>query len=1257
MQKTANCTWCAMPCREQSAPRHTHQGMIARAGFPTQLTGGKRMNTQRTMVKKILIAMKLTVLLIIGFCLQLSASTSAQTITFSGRHIAFKQIFNVIEKQTDYVVFYKKELLKSAKPISIQADNMPLKQFLELSMQNQDFSFEISDKTIILKDKIKTESPATATAGNNTVTFLKDKERSGTVKDKKGNPVPGVSVHIKGTNKGTATDAEGKFTLQASDEDVLIFSFIGYKTLEVAVKDKSSFNISLEENVSGLNEVVVTGYQNINKKLFTGAATTVSGAEVKQDGITDVSRMLEGRVAGVSVQNVSGTFGAAPRIRVRGATSISGENKPLWVIDGVVLEDIVNISNDQLASGDALTLIGSSVAGINADDIESFNILKDASATALYGARAMNGVVVITTKKGRAGRTQVNYNGNFSTFLKPNYNNYNIMNSAEQMSVYAELYRKGSLNATIANGMNGGVYAKMYQLIKTYDETTGQFGVENTPEGRAAFLGRYAKVNTDWFDILFRNSFVQEHSLSISSGSDKSQHYFSVGYYDDNGWTIADRVQRYTMNLRGNYNITDKLSAAILANGAIRQQRAPGTQGRTSNVVEGKYNRDFDINPFSYALNTSRTISAYDESGELEYFTRNYAPFNIINELNENKIDLDMLDLKLQGELNYKINKNLNFKSIGALRVVKTTREHQITEYSNMALAYRYAPNSTIANNNIFLYDDPDHPEIIDPESVLPHGGFYNRNDDYLFNYYIRNQLEWKKEINRKHYLGAFAGQEIKYTNRKNSFNNGYGYQYDKGGVPFTDYRIIKMMLEGNYSYFGMSKQYDRYASFFFNGSYAYDSKYVFNGTIRYDGSNRMGASPTARWLPTWTLSAAWNLDQEDFLKYNNTISYLKLRGSYGLTASIGNATNSAVVLNNGTTNRPRLSEVEPNIEISSLENSELTWEKQYELDLGTDLGLFKDRFNFTFDFYKRNSFDLISSLRTSGIGGEVTKTANYADMVSHGFEVTIGGKPIQGKNFSWRSNLTFGFNKNKITNLKSKPRIYDMIIPEGGPSEGRSVRGLYSINFQELDNRGVPYFINENGELSYNVYVQSTNKDYLVYEGPVDPTITGGFNNTFNYKNFTLNVFVSYQAGNKIRLNNVFSTYYDDTDAMPKEFLDRWTLPLDEKITNVPSIADYLTKSEISGAYPYTAYNYTSNRVADGSFVRLKQASLSYNMPSSVAKLIHANNLSFKVQGNNIWLIYADKKLKGQDPEFFSSGGVALPVPKQITFTLKAGF
>ena len=297
-----------------------------------------------------------------------------------------------------------------------------------------------------------------------------------------GEPLIGATVSVKGKPSiATATDIDGKFTLSVpSANSVLEVKYVGMKPVE-AKASASPLNIVMESNAQQLSEVVVTGMGNVDKRLFTGATTKISAEDARLNGVADISRSLEGRAAGVSVQNVSGTFGTAPKIRVRGATSIYGASKPLWVVDGVILEDAVEMSPDDLSSGDATTLIASAVAGLNADDIESFQILKDGSATSIYGARAMAGVIVVTTKQGRAGTTQINYTGELTYRLKPNYRDYNIMNSQEQMGVYKEMESKGWLSiASLVNSSTSGIYGQMYKEINRYEN--GQFGLANTTQ-------------------------------------------------------------------------------------------------------------------------------------------------------------------------------------------------------------------------------------------------------------------------------------------------------------------------------------------------------------------------------------------------------------------------------------------------------------------------------------------------------------------------------------------------------------------------------------------------------------------------------------------------------------------------------------------------------------------------------------------------------------------------------------------------------
>jgi hypothetical protein len=528
-------------------------------------------------------------------------------------------------------------------------------------------------------------------------------------------------------------------------------------------------------------------------------------------------------------------------------------------------------------------------------------------------------------------------------------------------------------------------------------------------------------------------------------------------------------------------------------------------------------------------------------------------------------------------------------------------------------------------------------------------------------NFDVRNSLNDTNTFSDKHNVSVLLGQQVKFADRQNFSNTGYGYQYDNGGVPFVDYRILKQTIEGNFPYYGMTKYYDRFAAFYLNLQYTFNKKYNFYGTVRYDGSNQLGASNQARWLPTWSFGGAWNIDQENFVKDVKWVDYLKLRASYGITASLGPATNSNIVLRSGIPNRTYSDERESIITLEHLENSDLTWEKNYQANVGLDAGLFKNRVNVSMDVYRRKSFDLISRIKTSGIGGEAYKSANYADMKSEGAEFLIGGQVIRQKNWGWKTNLTFGYNKTEITNAQNTPLIFDLVKAEGGNTQGYPVNSLFSIKFQGLDPQtGIPLFIDETGKTNSAVYLQDDKIGNLLYEGSVDPTISGGFSNTFNYKNLSLNIFVTYQAGNKIRLYPSFRTGYVDLDAMPKEFYDRWEMPGDEEITNIPVISDVYFNSVLNGvgAYPYNNYNYSNVRVADGGFIRLKTVSLTYMLSSERLKSLPVfKTLSITAAVANPWLIYSDAKLKGQDPEFFNAGGVAQPIQKQATLSLKVGF
>ena len=1094
---------------------------------------------------------------------------------------------------------------------------------------------------------------------------------TGTVFEDTGEPCIGATVMVQGTKQGTKTDLDGNFTIIVPSGKKLVISYVGMTTQTVKASD--GMKVTLQPDAAQqLDEVVAVGMMKQDKRLFTGSSSKIDADKAKLAGMADVSRSLEGRVAGVQVTNVSGTFGASPKIRVRGATSIYGNSKPLWVIDGVIYEDNVDVTADELASGDAKTLISSAVAGLNSDDIESFTVLKDGSATSIYGARAMAGVIVITTKKGGKGRASVNYTGEFTMRLKPSYRDYNIMNSQEIMGVYKEMNDKGWLSLeNIVNAQNTGVYGYMYQQLRKYDPTTGQFGLENTEAARNRYLQDAEFRNTDWFDLLFTNNVQQNHSVSISGGTDRSQSYFSMSMLHDPGqYVSASKVKRFTFNGNTSYDILKNLTARLAAQGSFREQEAPGSLNQSVDVVTGEVKRDFDINPFSFALNTSRCLDPNTN------YTRFYAPFNIFNELNNNYNDINVYELMFRAELEYKPIKSVTLTGLISTRLSKTSRQHNVMDNSNQANAYRAGTdaqddNSTIRDSNPLLYTDPDNETAV-PVSVLPQGGIKYQYDDKMRSNNYRFMAEFRDVFNEKHVVNALLGSELSTVRRTSTSWTGWGYQYNNGGIVYTPYLWLKQRNEENTDYFSESFTQTNTLAYYAQGVYSFDQRYTINGTFRYEGTNRLGKSRSSRWLPTWNISGSYDMYNEKFMeRFQSWLSQLKFRLSYSLTADTGPAyvTNAMAIYKTQNTWRPFTSAAESQIYISDLANTELTYEKKHEFNMGVDMSFLQSRIALNFDIYWRNNYDLIGAVFTQGAGGQIQKMANVADMKSRGVELGISTVNIQTPKFKWTTDFVYSFAKNEITSLETSSRAVDLVSGQGYALEGYPVRSIFSYQFAGLNDEGLPQVYNEKGVKTVgDVNFQETEglTKFLHYEGPSDPKWYGSFGNGFTYTDqnwgkVALDVFITYSGGNKVRLDPVFSSSYSDLSALPREFKNRWMVSGDENLTNIPVIASK-SQQERYGSYElkqaYNAYNYSNERVAKGDFIRLKEISVTYTFPQQLLKKTGLlNTASIKLSATNLCLLYADKKLNGQDPEFINAGGVASPITKQLTATVRLGF
>lgn len=1092
---------------------------------------------------------------------------------------------------------------------------------------------------------------------------------TGVVKSVAGEPLEQAIITLLETKTRVATEARGEFRITAKKGQTLEVRYVGMKPKRVKISG-NRMTITLED-LAAFEEAVVTGYQKIKSRVFTGAAASVKMEEIKMEGVADLSRMLEGRVAGLSIQNISGSFGSAPRINIRGGASIMGNVQPLWVIDGAVYEDLVALSLDQLASGDAVTLISSAVAGLNPSDIADIQVLKDASATSIYGARALNGVIVITTHSGKRDTpNRVTYGMEMSVRGVPTYDDFDLVNSQETMAIYLEMARKGyfSLNNTLY-GRRSGVFYQMYNAQNTINPATGTYYLGSTEADRLAFLKAREYANTDWFKHLFVNRPTHNHTLTFSGGGKNSALYASLGYYEDLGWTLTDKVKRVTANLKNTYYFNDKFTAILSAQGNLRSQHAPGTVPQRKNTTIGTFERDFDINPFSYALGTSRTLSPYDEAGQYAYYRNNWASFNILNEYDQNYMRTEVLDFKLQGDLSYRVHPHLELKSMLSVRQAHTTTGHHIHEGSNVIQAFRAAETPYVAAQNIYLLKDPTNPHL-QPRVALTHGGIFNQTETSLKSYMARFAADFEK-TEGVHNWRAFGFAEVRQTDRTVTGFEGYGIQYDRGNQVFTNPLIFDKLTNEGREYFALSRRADRGATFSGSATYGYAGKYVFNAVANYEGSNAAGKGGSSRWLPTWNVGAKWNLHQEDFLKTHPDISRLALRLSYGLTAKMNEqAVNANAVFKNAMLHRLRLEDRENALRILHLENRDLTWEKMYELNLGLELGLWDNRISTTLDLYQRNSFDLIDLVRTSGIGGQYYKYANFGDMRTRGVELAVHTKNLRTADFSWESSLTFSAMHQKITRLLNTPNAFDMVSGTGrGNIVGFPRGSLFSFNFQGLNHEGLPTFDfglypaaeNERTRISGADFLDAQYaKSYLIYHGSIEPQFMGGVSNTFRYKNWDFSFFLTLQGGNKIRLNPTFDPAFGDLNVFSTDYYNRWLAAGDENHTTVPTIPS-MELIELYGQEnierAYNTYNYSQMRVADGTFVRMKNISLGYTLPERWTKHWGLQRMGLKLNITNPFLLYSDSRLKGQDPEYYKSGGVSLPTPKQYTFTLNVQF
>jgi TonB-linked SusC/RagA family outer membrane protein len=1189
--------------------------------------------------RKTLVVMKLTLFLVSCFVLGSHANGFSQhRLTLRPAELTYQQLFEQVRQQTGCIVMYNNDMLDKTATVKVDYRDAPLDEVLKKILPPLGLDYERDGEFILIVKPAPQARPR--------VTI------SGRVTDASGNPLPGVTVLLKGTLLGTATDSDGRYRLgvEQGQPAVLLFSFIGMKEKEVTYTGGTSLDVVLEEEISEMDEMVVTGYQRIERRKLTSAISHVNMEALKGIHQPNIDKLLQGQVAGMTIMSTSGAPGAVPQIRVRGTSTISGSVQPLWVVDGIILDDPVNASVDDILNN--RNLIASGIGGVNVDDVESINVLKDAAATAIYGTRAANGVIVITSKKGTAGKTRVSYTGSITVGERPRIENAYMMNSKERVDVNLEMIRRGAFTATSAMaGQYGTVTDFERYFIDVQDRKLTWAEFEEK-------VKQLEEVNTDWFKHLFRDAVTHRHSVNVSGGTEKTTFYLSGSYTDEQATAREVGMQTYTASMKLHTWLRDNL-------------RLGGTVDLNARDNKSFFAQDSRENPYEWAIYTTRAHNAYDENGNFNYMYINDLKFNFLENREQAWRGAKSFGMKGTVELEWRVIPALSFTSLFSFTRQNTTEEDVATEESYFVRARKKDMYQVVDYTSVPIWTD---------------GGYRKVRGSNNASLTFRNQLSYMQTLREDHRLDVMIGQEIRTSKYEDETTEIYGYAHDRGHQQVPQYELFAYNGRPVWS---QDQNKTAAISWYGTAGYTLRDRYTVSLNARVDGSNRFGIKTNDLFQPLWAVGANYQLKEEDFLKQVDWLTYLTLRASYGTQGNVASQAYSSLV---ATIGRIDPEKNENYLTIDAPKNPNLKWEKNYTTNLALEFGLLKRRVSGVVEYYHKKGVDMLGRKQVSRVSGFSTIQVNWASILNRGWEFSLNTINVDTKDFRWSTQLNAGFNHNEVLDVYSQP-TYSLLTNAQRTDYataavvGKPINGLWSYEFAGLNDQGRATFYNgktvvvtdDNGiesEQRATVTTGMNNIDALVYSGSTMPAWQGGLTNTIYYKKFTLSALFVGSFGNVIRLRNLTAGYaYGFPEAsqnLSKEFAARWRQKGDEKTTNIPRLEVDPWEEAIS--YPYPAngqmYNNSDLRTVKGDFLRLQNLSLSYDWFSEKARAAGIQNIRFMIQGYNLHAWHTSR-LKGQDPEAtgavmkysdtrnanVSFGNTYLPLTRSYSFSINVQF
>lgn len=1064
---------------------------------------------------KLFLIMKLTaILLTVGF-LKVSAAGFSQTISLEGKNISLEKVLLSVEQQTGYYLFYKHHQVRQAKAVNLNLKNVPLDKALEVAFKDQPLKFTVVDKTIIVSSKNEESRKEQAIPP---ITI------KGKIVDQDGLSLPGASVKIKGSSMATITDINGGFSFRNIDsEAVLIVSYTGFVTSEVPVNGKTELSISLKTDLKKLNEVVVVGYGTQNKSDVSSSIATFKPTELNARPVLGPDQMLQGRVAGVVVTGATGVPGSRNRVSIRGIGSLSASNEPLYVIDGIP----VTSSDADLGNyGQSMNPLSE----LNPNDISSIEVLKDAAASSIYGSRATNGVIIITTKSGSKGMSKVEVGAYTGV--------QNLVRLDKLKMAGSDLYVE-VINESVDN----------FNTQYGYTPADSRFakGIVNPYPGRG---------DTDWLDLILRTAHSSNVNVALSGGSEKGSYYVSGGYTNQEGTFLGNVLKKYNAKVNLANKVTPWLNFGANTNFSYsNNNRVPNGYNIGTNLIP----RALEQRPFDRPI---KPDGSYYVGGTNELLNH-----NPLQALNEEDVYLD----------NYRVLGNF-------FATVDITPE----------LSLKSSFGADLMFTQDYVYYKNKHPygagngKLVDDRRT---------NTNIIF----ENTINYKKKFGD---LAAdfLAGHSFQRVNTSLIGVDGQGFP-----SPSFDVNVVAAEIVDAYTnLYGHSMQ-----SFFGRANFSFKDRYLLNVSMRSDGSSRF--SPKNRYGYFPSASAGWNVSKEPFWGPSQTS--LKLRASYGATGNLEGINAYAYqALTGGGYNYNN----DSGIAITSFGNEDLTWEKAKQFNGGFDLGFNNNAFSVTADYFIKNTTNLLYSKPTHATTGFTSIISNIGSMRNWGFELGLNSN-LEFGDFKWRSDFNIGLIKNELTSLLDNEPL--LIGRTHVLKVGEQVGSFYIYKQQGIfqDDSEVPKLQYDAGIRAGDVKFEDVNGDGKIdvndrqVLGSANPDFTGGFNNTFTYKNIDLSVFVNFSVGSEI-YQTWIGGYRLGNGVWPmleSEALKRWTGPGTSNTT----------PRAIWGNTVNSSSTYSTRFMHDGSYLRFRTVSLGYTLPEKTLSKFKISKMRLYVQADNLFL------------------------------------